>query len=55
MSNAAAAVPEVINLSAGEKGFVDEIKALGVTHILDCIQCAKCAACPMALAGFPFF
>lgn len=56
MSNAAAAEPEVINLSAGEKGFVDEIKALGATHILDCIQCAKCAAaCPMALAGFPFF
>lgn len=47
---------EVVNLSAGEPGFVGQIKELGGEEILECIQCGKCAAvCPMALAGFPIF
>lgn len=46
----------VYDLSAGEPGFVAEIKAMGGEALLDCIQCGKCAAvCPMALAGFPIF
>jgi len=46
----------VINLTESELGFVDEIKELGGEELLECIQCAKCAAaCPMVLAGFPFF
>ncbi|MCL6639447.1 MAG: 4Fe-4S dicluster domain-containing protein [Firmicutes bacterium] len=46
----------VVNLSAGDPELVREIKELGGEQILECIQCAKCAAaCPMVLAGFPFF
>lgn len=54
--SSAAAEPEVINLSLGETGFVDEIKELGGHEILECIQCGKCAgSCPLMQAGFPFF
>lgn len=46
----------VINLTEGDPTLLDEIKELGGGMILECIQCAKCAAaCPMVLAGFPFF
>lgn len=46
----------VFDISAGEPGFVAEIKELGGKEILECIQCGKCASvCPMALAGFPVF
>lgn len=46
----------VYNLSAGEPGFVAQIKDMGGEAILECIQCGKCAAvCPMAQAGFPVF
>ncbi|WP_051276202.1 4Fe-4S dicluster domain-containing protein [Desulfovirgula thermocuniculi] len=46
----------IINLSAGDPSLVNEIKELGGEELLECIQCAKCAAaCPMVLAGFPFF
>lgn len=46
----------IYNLSAGEPGFVAEIKELGGKGILECIQCGKCASvCPMVLAGFPVF
>ncbi|MCL6639303.1 MAG: 4Fe-4S dicluster domain-containing protein [Firmicutes bacterium] len=55
MSNTAAETG-VINLSLGEAGFVEEIRGLGGDELLECIQCAKCAAaCPLVLAGFPFF
>ncbi|MCL6635875.1 MAG: 4Fe-4S dicluster domain-containing protein [Peptococcaceae bacterium] len=46
----------VVNLSEGDTGLVNEIRELGGEELLECIQCAKCAAaCPMVLAGFPFF
>lgn len=46
----------VVNLSAGDRDLAEEIKELGGEELLECIQCAKCAAaCPMVLAGFPFF
>lgn len=51
-----AAEPEVINLSLGEMGLVEEIKELGGHEILECIQCGKCAGtCPLMQAGFAFF
>jgi len=50
------AVTGVVNLSAGDPALAGEIKELGGEELLECIQCAKCAAaCPMVLAGFPFF
>lgn len=55
MSNVQAAAG-VVNLSEGDPGLVNEIRELGGEELLECIQCAKCAAaCPMVLAGFPFF
>ena len=46
----------VMHLDRGHEDFIAEIRDLGGTELLECIQCAKCAAtCPMALAGFPFF
>lgn len=54
MSNPAQA--QVVNLSEAETGFAREIAELGGEEIFKCIQCGKCAAaCPMVLAGFPFF
>ncbi|MEW5763180.1 MAG: 4Fe-4S dicluster domain-containing protein [Bacillota bacterium] len=54
--SSAQATAEVINLSEGELDLVNEIRELGGEELLECIQCAKCAAaCPMVLAGFPFF
>jgi len=47
---------QVINLSAAEMEFAQEIAELGGEEIFKCIQCGKCAAaCPKVLAGFPFF
>jgi len=46
----------VMRLDRGREDFIAEIRNLGGTELLECIQCAKCASiCPMALAGFPFF
>lgn len=46
----------VYDLSAGDPGFIAEIKEMGGEALLECIQCGKCASvCPMALAGFPIF
>jgi len=46
----------VMHLDRGHEDFIAEIRGLGGTELLECIQCAKCASvCPMALAGFPFY
>lgn len=56
MSSNAQGEMKVIDLSTGDPSLVGEIKELGGEELLECIQCAKCAAaCPMVLAGFPFF
>ncbi|MEW6183109.1 MAG: 4Fe-4S dicluster domain-containing protein [Bacillota bacterium] len=45
-----------IEISAEGLRFTNEIKNLGADGIFQCNQCAKCAAaCPLVLAGFPFF
>lgn len=46
----------VMRLDRSHEEFIAEIRNLGGTELLECVQCAKCASvCPMALAGFPFF
>lgn len=49
--------PVLIDLTVvRERGLTAEIRGLGGTEILECVQCGKCAGvCPLALAGFTFF
>ena len=45
-----------IHLTQNSLEFANEVRSLGAEKLLQCTQCAKCAgACPLVLAGFPFF